>query len=70
MENSLLILILYTLGCIVSFYTNSKVLYDKQKEITIVDLVTILYFCLVSWLGVLIALFFKYADKVVFKKKD
>lgn len=64
------LLIIYLLGCIITFIFLYKTTLNKWEEITISDIGVFLIMSLFSWLGLAIGLLVFYGDKVVVSKKS
>lgn len=64
------LLIIYLLGCIITFIFLYKTTLNKWEEITISDIGVFLIMSLFSWLGLAIAFLVLYGDEVVVSKKS
>ena len=64
------LLIIYLLGCIVTFIFNYNYTLNKWEEITISDIVVFFILSLLSWPSLAIGLFIFYGDKVIIRKKS
>lgn len=64
------LLIIYLLGCIITFIFLYKTTLNKWEEITISDIGVFLIMSLFSWLGLAIGLLVFYGDKVIICKKS
>lgn len=64
------LLIIYLLGCIITFIFLYKSTLNKWGEITISDIGVFLIMSLFSWLGLAIGLLVFYGDKVIICKKS
>lgn len=64
------LLIIYLLGCIITFTFLYKTTLNKWEEITISDIGVFLIMSLFSWLGLAIGLLVFYGDKVIIRKKS
>jgi len=66
----MVILLIYLLGCIISFILNYQYTLDEDEEITVNDLGFILLLSFASWLSVFVGFFALYGDKVIVHKKS
>jgi len=64
------LLIIYLLGCIITFTFLYKTTLNKWEEITISDIGVFLIMSLFSWLGLAVGLLVFYGDKVIIRKKS
>lgn len=65
------LLIIYLLGCIITFIFLYKTTLNKWEEITISDIGVFLIMSLFSWLGLAVGLLVFYGeDKVIIRKKS
>ena len=64
------LLIIYLLGCIITFIFLYKYTLNKWEEITISDIGVFSILSLFSWLGLIIGLLVFYGDKVIIRKKS
>lgn len=64
------LLIIYLLGCIITFIFLYKCSLNKWEEITISDIGVFLIMSLFSWLGLAVGLLVFYGDKVIIRKKS
>ncbi len=64
------LLIIYLLGCIITFIFLYKHTLNKWEEITISDIGVFSILSLFSWLGLVIGLLVFYGDKVIIRKKS
>lgn len=64
------LLIIYLLGCIITFIFLYKSMLNKWEKITISDIGVFSILSLFSWLGLAIGLLVFYGDKVVVSKKS
>lgn len=66
----IILLIIYLLGCIITFTFLYKTTLNKWEEITISDIGVFLIMSLFSWLGLAVGLLVFYGDKVIIRKKS
>lgn len=64
------LLIIYLLGCTITFIFLYKSMLNKWEKITISDIGVFSILSLFSWLGLAIGLLVFYGDKVVVSKKS
>lgn len=64
------LLIIYLLGCIITFIFLYKTILNKWEEITISDIGVFSILSVFSWLGLIIGLLVFYGDKVIIRKKS
>lgn len=64
------LLIIYLLGCIITFIFLYKTTLNKWEEITISDIGVFFIMSSASWLGLVIGLLVFYGDKVIIRKKS
>lgn len=64
------LLIIYLLGCIITFIFLYKTILNKWEEITISDIGVFSILSVFSWLGLVIGLLVFYGDKVIIRKKS
>lgn len=66
----MVILLIYLLGCIVSFILDYRHTLDEYEEVKVNDLGIFLLLSLFSWVSVISGLFIYHGDKVVICKKS
>lgn len=64
------LLIIYLLGCIITFIFLYKTTLNKWEAITISDIGVFSILSIFSWLGLTIGLLVFYGDKVIIHKKS